>query len=168
MSSEVSPLGCREELSPLRGSESRSLGQMHQMLPGGTSSSYTAGNEDASRLSEVLHVGCCRLKRFVIILKGKTAPEKNSYRILEIQILVFTYIHACKCGTWPRNFIQVSNLPSDSCRILCTWTKHSSQILHLQSGLHLSSASSGTLWYSCHHREVVGWFSQLERCAGWL
>lgn len=60
-------------------------------------------------------------------------PEYNYYRILEIQILVFTHIHSCKCGAWPKNFIQGSNLPLTSMGFCHIWTKQSNHVLHLQS-----------------------------------
>ena len=114
--------------SPPRGSESRSLGEVHQKLPGGT-----------FLFTHCWKFGCCLAKRstsrwvfhikaFVSILKGKISalPENNEYRILEIQILVFTHIRSCKCRTWPRNFIQVSNLPLTSTGFYYIWTKQSS------------------------------------------
>lgn len=40
-----------------------------------------------------------------------------------MQILVFTYIHSCKYRSWPRNFIQLSNLPLTSTVFYYIWTK---------------------------------------------
>lgn len=94
-------------------------------LPQEPSSSQTAEKQDAAWLSEVLHLGCFTLKRLASIVKGKISvlPENNNHRILEMQILVFTYIHSCKYRSWPRNFIQLSNLPLTSTVFYYIWTK---------------------------------------------
>lgn len=62
-SSEVSPPACGEERSPLRGSESRSLGRCTKHCLEESCPSHTAENWDTVWLSEVLHVGCSTLKK---------------------------------------------------------------------------------------------------------